>query len=171
MSFVHRAEFHAADGIDLRTVVGDFHPAVAAREAEHHAVAARAFEEHRILRAFGPGAEHAVQAFAEALQFGDALRGATWVALHNGGGTGIGKAVNGGFGMVLDGSARVDEILKVSMIWDVMSGVARRSWARNEHSIETCVEFNQSHPGQYHVTLPYIADDAIVNEAVEQMGK
>ena len=57
------------------------------------------------------------------------------------------------------------------MIWDVMSGVARRSWARNEHSIETCVEFNQSHPGQYHVPLPYIADDAIVNEAVEQMGK
>ena len=111
-------------------------------------------------------ADMAVQCFA-----GNCARGMSLVALHNGGGTGIGKAVNGGFGMVLDGSARVDEILKVSMIWDVMSGVARRSWARNEHSIETCVEFNQSHPGQYHVTLPYIADDAIVNEAVEQMGK
>ena len=88
------------------------------------------------------------------------------VALHNGGGVGIGKAINGGFGMVLDGSERVDEILKVSMIWDVMSGVARRSWARNEHSIETCVEFNQSHPGQYHVTLPYIADDEVIKEAL-----
>ena len=89
----------------------------------------------------------------------------------SGGGAGIQAdlktmTVIGGFGMVLDGSARVDEILKVSMIWDVMSGVARRSWARNEHSIETCVEFNQSHPGQYHVTLPYIADDEVIKEAL-----
>ena len=51
-----------------------------------------------------------------------------------------------------------------------MSGVARRSWARNEQSIETCVEFNQSHPGQYHVTLPYIADDDLVAKAVAGMG-
>ena len=109
-------------------------------------------------------ADMAVQCFA-----GNCARGMSLVALHNGGGTGIGKAINGGFGMVLDGSARVDEILKVSMIWDVMSGVARRSWARNEHSIETCVEFNQSHPGQYHVTLPYIADDEIVAKAVKTM--
>lgn len=109
-------------------------------------------------------ADMAVQCFA-----GNCARGMSLVALHNGGGTGIGKAINGGFGMVLDGSARVDEILKVSMIWDVMSGVARRSWARNEHSIETCVEFNKSHPGQYHVTLPYIADDEIVAKAVKSM--
>ena len=106
-------------------------------------------------------ADMAVQCYA-----GNAARGMSLIALHNGGGTGVGKAVNGGFGMVLDGSERVDEILKVSMIWDVMSGVARRSWARNEHSIETCVEFNQSHPGQYHVTLPYIADDEVIKEAL-----
>ena len=106
-------------------------------------------------------ADMAVQCFA-----GNCARGMSLVALHNGGGVGIGKAINGGFGMVLDGSERVDEILKVSMIWDVMSGVARRSWARNEHSIETCVEFNQSHPGQYHVTLPYIADDEVIKEAL-----
>ena len=110
-------------------------------------------------------AEMATQCYA-----GNAARGMSYIALHNGGGTGIGNSINGGFGMVLDGSARVDEILKVSMIWDVMSGVARRSWARNEHSIETCVEFNQSHPGQYHVTLPYIADDDLVAKAVAGMG-
>ena len=102
---------------------------------------------------------------------GNAARGMTLVALHNGGGTGIGKAINGGFGLVLDGSELTDQIIREAIPWDTMVGVSRRSWARNEHSIETCVEFNQSHPGQYHVTLPYIADDAIVNEAVEQMGK
>ena len=58
------------------------------------------------------------------------------VALHNGGGVGIGKAINGGFGMVCDGSERVDRILRSSMLWDVMGGVARRSWARNPHAME-----------------------------------
>ena len=167
MSFVHRAEFHAADGIDLRTVVGDFHPAVAAREAEHHAVAARAFEEHRILRAFGPGAERAVQAFAEALQFGDALRGATWVALHNGGGVGWGEVINGGFGMVLDGSERVDEILRSAMPWDVMGGVARRSWARNENALETAAAYNGM-GDENHITLPFLADEEKIHALVEE---
>ena len=64
------------------------------------------------------------------------------VALHNGGGVGIGKAINGGFGLVLDGSERVDEIIRNAMFWDVMGGVARRAWARNENSIRTCIEYN-----------------------------
>jgi urocanate hydratase len=69
----------------------------------------------------------AVQCFA-----GNAARGMSLVALHNGGGVGIGKAINGGFGLVLDGSKRVDGIIKSALLWDVMGGVARRSWARNE---------------------------------------
>lgn len=77
-------------------------------------------------------ADMAVQCFA-----GNCARGMSLVALHNGGGVGIGKAINGGFGMVCDGSLRVDEILRSSMLWDVMGGVARRSWARNEHAMET----------------------------------
>ncbi len=108
-------------------------------------------------------ADMAVQCFA-----GNCARGMSLVALHNGGGTGIGKAINGGFGMVLDGSERVDTILRAAMPWDVMGGVARRSWARNPNSIETCIEFNETHQGKYHITLPYIADDALVAAAVEE---
>ena len=102
-------------------------------------------------------ADMAVQCFA-----GNAARGMSLVALHNGGGVGIGKSINGGFGMVCDGSERVDEIIRSSMLWDVMGGVARRSWARNEHAIETCESFNQSHADGYHITMPYIADDDFI---------
>lgn len=97
-------------------------------------------------------ADMAVQCFA-----GNAARGMTLVALHNGGGVGIGKAVNGGFGMVLDGSERVDEILQTAMLWDVMGGVARRSWAGNPHAIEVCNEFNEKFQGDYQITIPYLA--------------
>ena len=83
-------------------------------------------------------ADMATQCFA-----GNAARGMSLIALHNGGGVGIGKAINGGFGLVLDGSERVDEIIKSAMPWDVMGGVARRAWARNENSIKTCIEYNQ----------------------------
>jgi urocanate hydratase len=89
------------------------------------------------------------------------------VALHNGGGTGIGKAINGGFGLVLDGSSRVDGIIQRAMLWDVMGGVARRAWARNEHSIETSMEYNRVRKGQDHITLPYIADDAWLDSVVD----
>ena len=106
-------------------------------------------------------ADMAVQCFA-----GNAARGMSLVALHNGGGVGIGKSINGGFGMVLDGSARVDEILRSAMLWDVMGGVARRAWARNEHSIETILEFNQQYSGQGHVTLPYIPNDQLIDDLV-----
>ena len=79
------------------------------------------------------------------------------VALHNGGGVGISKAINGGFGLVLDGSERVDEIINAAIPWDTMIGVARRSWGRCEHSIETVAEYNQKRKGQDYITMPYLA--------------
>lgn len=111
-------------------------------------------------------ADMATQCFA-----GNAARGMTMIALHNGGGVGIGKSINGGFGMVLDGSLRVDEILKQAMPWDVMGGVARRAWARNPHSIETVIEYNRNNQGTDHITLPYIASDDLVNGLVEKALK
>ena len=107
-------------------------------------------------------ADMAVQCFA-----GNAARGMSLVALHNGGGVGIGKAINGGFGMLLDGSERVDEILRSAMLWDVMGGVARRSWARNPHAIETCEVFNKKNEELYHVTIPYIPEETLIRQIVE----
>lgn len=108
-------------------------------------------------------ADMAVQCFA-----GNCARGMSLVALHNGGGVGIGKAINGGFGMVCDGSLRVDEILRSFMLWDVMGGVARRSWARNEHAMETSEAFNLSHGDAYHITLPYLADEELIKRIVAE---
>ena len=107
-------------------------------------------------------ADMAVQCFAC-----NCARGMSLVALHNGGGVGIGKSVNGGFGMVCDGSERVDEILKSSMLWDVMGGVARRSWACNEHAIETSAEFNQTHSDYYHITMPHLADEELIKDLIK----
>ena len=87
------------------------------------------------------------------------------VALHNGGGVGTGKSINGGFGLVLDGSERVDRIIKESMSWDVISGVARRAWARNEHAIETVNTFNAKR-SDGHITVPFIADEAYLAKLV-----
>ena len=95
---------------------------------------------------------------------GNAARGMSLVALHNGGGVGIGKAINGGFGMVLDGSERVDTILNLAMPWDVMVGVGRRAWARNDHSIETVIEHNQTNPWQEQITLPFLVDQALLDD-------
>lgn len=103
-------------------------------------------------------ADMATQCFA-----GNAARGMSLIALHNGGGTGIGNAINGGFGLVLDGSERVDEVIKSSLLWDVMCGVARRGWARNEHAIEVVTDFNHERQGQAQITLPYLADDALID--------
>ena len=108
-------------------------------------------------------ADMATQCFA-----GNAARGMSLVALHNGGGVGIGKSINGGFGMVLDGSDRVDTILRSAMSWDVMGGVARRAWARNENSILTSMEYNNDNKGTDHITLPYVADDNLVKRIVAQ---
>ena len=107
-------------------------------------------------------ADMATQCFA-----GNCARGMSLVALHNGGGVGIGKAINGGFGLVLDGSERVDEIIDLSLTWDVMSGVARRSWARNEHAMEVSVEFNDEKTGV--ITLPYLVDDKLIEDAVKNI--
>ncbi len=99
---------------------------------------------------------------------GDAARGMSMVALHNGGGVGIGKAINGGFGLVLDGSQRVDDIIRSALLWDVIGGVARRAWARNENSMETGAEFNRQYMGKGHITLPYVASDELVDAVVEK---
>ena len=108
-------------------------------------------------------ADMAVQCYA-----GNAARGMSYIALHNGGGTGIGNAINGGFGMVLDGSERVDTILRMSMPWDTMVGVSRRSWARNENAMAVAAEYNRNNAGTDHITLPYVADDEMVAEAVKK---
>lgn len=108
-------------------------------------------------------ADMAIQCYA-----GNAARGMTYVALHNGGGVGIGKSLNGGFGLVLDGSEKVDEIIRLSLSWDVMGGVARRSWARNEHALEVAAEWNKNHEDG-HITLPFIANDDKVKEAVKKL--
>ena len=105
-------------------------------------------------------ADMAVQCFA-----GNAARGMSLVALHNGGGVGIGKSINGGFGLVCDGSERVDQIIRSAMRWDVMGGVARRAWAGNPHAIETTREFNETQP-EYVITLPYEADDNLINRYI-----
>ncbi len=111
-------------------------------------------------------ADMATQCFA-----GNAARGMSLIALHNGGGVGIGKSINGGFGMVLDGSQRVDKILSMAIPWDTMVGVSRRSWARNENSISTCIEYNQIKEDSDHITLPYVADDELVKKVVEERLK
>ncbi|MFO7735212.1 MAG: urocanate hydratase [bacterium] len=99
---------------------------------------------------------------------GNCARGMSLVALHNGGGVGIGKAVNGGFGMLLDGSKRVDAILDIAFPWDVMGGVSRRAWARNEHSVETVMDYNRNNPGGDHITLPYIVKDSVIKKITEE---
>lgn len=106
-------------------------------------------------------ADMSVQCFA-----GNAARGMSLVALHNGGGVGIGKAINGGFGMVLDGSERVDEILRSAILWDVMGGVARRSWARNTDAMKTVKEFNINHSQEYKITEPYLVNERLLNDII-----
>ncbi|MDE7347841.1 MAG: urocanate hydratase [Muribaculaceae bacterium] len=105
-------------------------------------------------------ADMAIQCFA-----GNCARGMSLVALHNGGGVGIGKSINGGFGMICDGSDRVDEILTKAMLWDVMGGVARRSWARNENAMATVKEWNESQvENGFMITEPFIADEEKLRE-------
>ena len=108
-------------------------------------------------------ADMAVHCFA-----GNAARGMSLVALHNGGGVGVSKAINGGFGLVLDGSRRIDEIINASIPWDAMVGVSRRSWARNEHSIETTIEYNKKFEGTDHITIPFVAKDELIEKTLEK---
>jgi len=112
------------------------------------------------------------------------------VVASNGGGVGIGRAINTGFGLVLDGSERVDGIIRSALEWDVMGGVARRAWARNEAAVETAAAWNaaqetaaeegaelyetpslgapQAAPG--HITLPYETDDEFLEQVVKRAG-
>ena len=109
-------------------------------------------------------ADMAVQCFA-----GNCARGMSLVALHNGGGVGIGKAINGGFGMVCDGSDRVDDILRKAMLWDVMGGVARRSWARNENAMSTVKEWNDTQmENGFCITEPFLADEDKLRELLKK---
>jgi urocanate hydratase len=97
---------------------------------------------------------------------GNAARGMSLVALHNGGGTGIGKAINGGFGLVLDGSSRTDGIIRNAMNWDVMGGVARRNWSRNPNAMEVAVQYNQNNSNGDQITIPHLVDDELLREFI-----
>ena len=98
---------------------------------------------------------------------GNASRGMSLVALHNGGGVGISKAINGGYGMVLDGSERVDEVLKTAMLFDVMGGVSRRAWARNKNAISTSKEYNGL-DNNSHITIPHLTNEDLVKDLVNK---
>lgn len=95
---------------------------------------------------------------------GDSFRGATWVSIHNGGGVGWGEVINGGFGMVIDGSTQADDNIREMLFWDVNNGIARRSWARNEGSM-SAIRREMERTPQLQVTMPNLVDDDIVNEA------
>ena len=102
-------------------------------------------------------ADMAVQNFV-----GDAFRGATWVSLHNGGGVGWGEVINGGFGMLIDGSEHSDEKIKSMLFWDVNNGINRRSWARNEGAMFAIKRAMQNEP-KLKVTLPNLVDENLLN--------
>jgi urocanate hydratase len=102
-------------------------------------------------------ADMAVQNFA-----GDSFRGATWVSLHNGGGVGWGEVINGGFGLVLDGTKDADRRLKSMLFWDVNNGIARRSWARNKEAM-FAIEREMKRTKGLHVTMPNLVDDELLD--------
>jgi len=97
---------------------------------------------------------------------GDSFRGATWVSLHNGGGVGWGEVINGGFGMLLDGSPEATEKLQMMLHWDVNNGIARRSWARNRDAVFAINREMERSPG-LKVTIPFIADDNLIERALQ----
>ena len=94
---------------------------------------------------------------------GDSFRGATWVSIHNGGGVGWGEVINGGFGMVLDGSEECDRRIKQMLFWDVNNGISRRSWARNSGSMDAITREMNRTP-QLQVTMPNLVDDQLLND-------
>ena len=90
---------------------------------------------------------------------GNVARGMSLVVLSNGGGVGIGRSINGGNGIVLDGSERMDNVVRSALSWDVMGGVARRNWARNSNAVQTVQEWNQKHDSEGHITIPEPIDE------------
>ena len=106
-------------------------------------------------------ADMAVQNFV-----GDAFRGATWVSLHNGGGVGWGEVINGGFGMLIDGSEAAKKRIESMLHWDVNNGVARRAWARNPGAI-AAINQAMSENNLLKVTLPNLTDDSIFDEIMK----
>jgi len=106
-------------------------------------------------------ADMAVHNFA-----GDSFRGATWVALHNGGGTGWGEAINGGFGLVLDGTAEAENRARQMLSWDVNNGLARRCWGRNANAEATIKRAMEADPN-LRVTMPYHADDEFLKALLQ----
>ncbi len=97
---------------------------------------------------------------------GDSFRGATWVSIHNGGGVGWGEVINGGFGMVIDGSADSDRHIRQMLFWDVNNGISRRSWARNEGAMEA-IRREMDRTPKLRVTLPNLADEDLVRNALK----
>ena len=101
---------------------------------------------------------------------GNVARGMTMCVLSNGGGVGTGKVINGGFGLVLDGSERVDQIIRSAIDWDVSCGIARRAWARNKNALETANYWNKIHKDG-HITLPNLADDEKLEQLINKYFK
>ena len=97
---------------------------------------------------------------------GDAFRGATWVSLHNGGGVGWGEAINGGFGMVLDGTVECEQAIHSMISWDVNNGVARRAWANNPGSVSSIMDAMNQTP-DLSITLPSDVNDRILFDQFE----
>ena len=98
---------------------------------------------------------------------GDSFRGATWVSIHNGGGVGWGEVINGGFGMVVDGSEDADRHIREMLLWDVNNGIARRSWARNEGAMSAIRREMERTPG-LQVTLPSVADEELIRNILKE---
>ena len=107
-------------------------------------------------------ADMAVHNFA-----GDAVRGMSMAVLSNGGGVGIGKAFNGGFGLVLDGSKEKDRIIRSAMEWDVMNGIARRAWARNPNALDQVAKWNDANVERGHITRPFPVDEDLLRKVTE----
>lgn len=110
-------------------------------------------------------ADMAVQNFV-----GDAFRGATWVSLHNGGGVGWGEVINGGFGLVIDGSPDSERRLNSMLFWDVNNGISRRSWARNQGAINTIKRAMESEP-KLKVTIPYLANESEIEKILQELNQ
>ena len=107
-------------------------------------------------------ADMATQCYA-----GNAARGMSLIALHNGGGVGVSKSINGGFGMVVDGSEDADRHIREMLLWDVNNGIARRSWARNEGAMSAIRREMERTPG-LQVTLPNVADEELIRNILKE---